>query len=100
METKPNNKLLLFWLFAILVCVGAIAIAIHKLSEENKLKQHTIEKLLLENKKLLEENIYLKEKEYILSLSIKDSLLYEKIKANRSSVDSAIRFFGGKRTKD
>jgi hypothetical protein len=101
METKQNNKILLFFfLFVIFVCVVAIAITTHKLIEEGKLKQHTIEKLLLENKKLLQENVYLKEREYILSLSIKDSLLYGKIKDNHSSVDSAIRFFGGKGTKD
>jgi predicted Holliday junction resolvase-like endonuclease len=106
METKPSNKLvlynklLLFFLFVIFVCAVTIAIDTHKLRQENELRRHTIEKLLLENKKLLEENIYLKEREYILSLSIKDSLLYGKIKANRSSVDSAIRFFGGKGTKD
>jgi len=87
-------------LFFIFVCAVVIAIATHKLKEENELKRHTIEKLLLENRKLLEENIYLKEREYILHLSIKDSLLYEKIKAHRSSIDSAIKFFSGKGTKD
>jgi hypothetical protein len=102
METKPSSKLIFLFLFSIFIFFVAIAITIatHKLKEENELRRHTIEKLLLENKKLLEENIYLKEREYILSLSIKDSLLYEKIKANRSSIDSAIRFFGGKSTKN
>ena len=90
MQTKPNNKLLLFFLFAIFVCAVVIAIYTQKLKEENELRRHTIEKLLLKNKKLLEENIYLKEREYILSLSIKDSLLYGKIKANRSSIDLSL----------
>jgi len=78
----------------------AFAVATHKLREENELRRHTIEKLLLQNKKLLEENIELKEREYILSLAIKDSLLYEQIKSNHNIVDSAIHFFGGKSTKD
>jgi cytochrome c biogenesis factor len=94
-----SNKTLVFIIFFFFVAIIGTIVSTYKLKDENEQKRNTIEKLLLENKKLLEENIYLKEREYILSLSIKDSLLYEKIKANRSSVDSAIRFFSGKSTK-
>jgi len=97
--TTINNKIIIV-IFLFLIYTIATIIVTYKLKEENNLRKDTIEKLLLENKKLLEENIYLKEKEYILSLSIKDSLLYEKIKSHNNIVDSAIHFFRDKSTKD
>jgi len=98
MNTISNKIVIVIFLF--LIYTIATIVVTYKLKEENDLRKNTIEKLLLENKKLLEENIYLKEKEYILSLSIKDSLLYEKIKSNHNIVDSAIHFFRDKSTKD